>query len=181
MDNQQHNLEGTRSERLKGRLNEEYKQKHEGVKTSAREDKRKWYNMMAKDAEKEAENGRSKELYNITKILTGERKRQHAGVKSKEGELNSERNDILKRWVFHFSEVLNRHDPLNPISENDVDMAEIIIDEIDLGEWTKDEVKRALKKTQNMKSTGIDCVTPELIKVDIDFTAEKMAEIFNSL
>ncbi|XP_071160880.1 uncharacterized protein [Mytilus edulis] len=76
-------LEGTRSERLKVRLNEEYKQKNKGVKKSAREDKRKWYNMMAEDAEKAAENGRSKELYNITKILTGERKRQHTGVKSK--------------------------------------------------------------------------------------------------
>ncbi|XP_076101199.1 uncharacterized protein LOC143070989 [Mytilus galloprovincialis] len=174
-------LEGTRSERLKVRLSEEYKQKNKGVKKSAREDKRKWYNMMAEDAEKAAENGRSKELYNITKILTGERKRQHTGVKSKEGELKSERNDILNRWVEHFSEVLNRQDPLHPISEEDVDMAEIIIEEIDLGEWTVAEVKRALKKTQNGKSAGIDSVTPELIKADIDLTAEKMAEIFNSL
>ena len=60
-------------------------------------------------------------------------------------------------------------------------MAEIIIDEIDLGEWTVAEVKRALKKTQNGKSAGIDSVTPKLIKADIDLTAEKMAEIFNSL
>ncbi|CAG2214480.1 unnamed protein product [Mytilus edulis] len=57
--------------------------------------------MMAEDAEKAAENGRSKELYNITKILTGERKRQHTGVKSKEGELKSERNDILNRWIIN--------------------------------------------------------------------------------
>ena len=42
-------LEGTRSERLKVRLSEEYKQKNKGVKKSAREDKRKWYNMMAED------------------------------------------------------------------------------------------------------------------------------------
>ncbi|CAG2211422.1 unnamed protein product [Mytilus edulis] len=148
-------LEGTRSERLKR------------IKGSGT-----MYNMMAEDAEKAAENGRSKELYNITKILTGERKRQHTGVKSKEGELKSERNDILNRWVEHFSEVLNRQD---------VGMAEIIIEEIDLGEWTVAEVKRALKKTQNGKSAGIDSVTPELIKADIDLTAEKMAEIFNSL
>ncbi|VDI45300.1 Hypothetical predicted protein [Mytilus galloprovincialis] len=84
---------------------------------------------MAEDAEKAVENDRSKELYNITKILTGERKRQHTGVKSKEGELKSERNDILNRWVEHFSEVLNRQDPLHPISEEDIDMAE-------MGEWT---------------------------------------------
>ena len=35
-------------------------------------------------------------------------------------------------------------------------------------------------KTQNGKSAGIDSVTLELIKTDINLTAEKMAEIFNS-
>ncbi|CAG2257597.1 unnamed protein product [Mytilus edulis] len=102
-------LEGTILERLKGRLNEEYKQKNKGVKTSAKEDKRKWYNMMTEDAEKAAENGRSKGLYNITKILT----------------------------------------------EEDIYLAEIIIHEIDLGECTVAEVKRAPKKTQNGNSAGI--------------------------
>ena len=50
---------------------------------------------MTEDAEKAVENSRSKELCKITKILSGERKRQHNGVKSKEGELKSERTDIL--------------------------------------------------------------------------------------
>ncbi|VDI14331.1 Hypothetical predicted protein [Mytilus galloprovincialis] len=100
-------LEGTRSERLKVRLNEEYKQKNKGVKKSAREDKRKWYNMMAEDAEKAAENV-DKERF-ITSLK---------------------------------------------LTEEDVGMAEIIIEEIDLGEWTVAEVKRALKKTQKWESAG---------------------------
>ncbi|VDH96396.1 Hypothetical predicted protein [Mytilus galloprovincialis] len=60
--------------------------------------------------------------------------------------------------------------------EEDVGVAEIIIDEIDLGEWTVAEVKRALKKKQNGKSVGIDSVTPELIKADISLSVEKMRE-----
>ncbi|CAC5367196.1 unnamed protein product [Mytilus coruscus] len=116
----------------------------------------------------------AKSFITSLKILTGERKRQHTGVKSKEGELKSE------RWVEHFSEVLNSQDPLHPISEENVDLAKII-DEIELGKWTVVEVKRALKKTQNRKSAGIDSLTSELIKADTDLTAEKMTEIFNSL
>ncbi|CAG2210748.1 unnamed protein product [Mytilus edulis] len=86
--------------------------------------------------------------------------------KSKEGKLTSEINVIL--------------DSLHPISEEDVDLPENIIDEIELGEWTA-EVKRALKKTQNGKSAGIDSVITGLIKADINLTTEKIAEIFNSL
>ena len=41
-------------------------------------------------AVKAAENGRNKELYNITKTLTGERKRQEIGVKDKQGVLKTE-------------------------------------------------------------------------------------------
>lgn len=66
------------------------------------------------------------------------------------------------------------------MSEEDVDLPENIIDEIELGEWTA-EVKRALKKTQNGKSAGIDSVITGLIKADINLTTEKIAEIFNSL
>lgn len=39
---------------------------------------------------KTAENGRNKELYNITKTLTEERKRQEVGVKDKQGVLKTE-------------------------------------------------------------------------------------------
>ncbi|VDI82242.1 Hypothetical predicted protein [Mytilus galloprovincialis] len=94
------------------------------------------------------------------------RKQQYTGVKSKEGKRTSEINVIL--------------DPLHPISEEDVDLPENIIDEIELGELTA-EVKRALKKTQNGKSAGIDSVITGLIKADINLTTKKIAEIFNSL
>ena len=46
------------------------------MKWSAREDKRNWLGNRAAAAEKAAENGRSKELYSITKSITGERRKQ---------------------------------------------------------------------------------------------------------
>ena len=46
------------------------------MKWSAREDKRNWLENRAAAAEKAAENGRNKELYSITKSITGERRKQ---------------------------------------------------------------------------------------------------------
>ena len=71
------NLESTRLERLKQRRRDEYN---------------------AKDAaEKAAENDRSKELYNLTKTIAGERKRQMVDVKDKQGMLKTETRERLQR------------------------------------------------------------------------------------
>ena len=75
-------LEGARSERLKQRRSEEYNAKNNKVKWSAEEDEQPssltnyWLEKRAAAAEKAAENGRGKELYSITKSITGERRKQ---------------------------------------------------------------------------------------------------------
>ena len=78
-------MESARSERLKHRRRQEYNAKNNEVKQSAREDKRNWMEGKAAAAEKAAENGRNKELYNITKTLAGEWRRQEVGVKTSKG------------------------------------------------------------------------------------------------
>ena len=72
-------VEGARSERLTQRRREEYKVKDKEVKQSAREDKRNWLEEKAAAAKKAAENGRSRELYNMIEAIAGERKRQEVG------------------------------------------------------------------------------------------------------
>ena len=111
--------------------------KDKEVKESAREDKRNWLE------EKAAENGRNRELYNMTKAIVGERKRQELGVRNKQGELKTEAREKLQRWVEHFSEILNRDDPTNPVEEYRREEADEI-EEIDLGRWRVQEVKNAL-------------------------------------
>ena len=95
-------MESTRSERLKHRRRQEYNAKNNGVKQSAKEDKRNWMEGKAAAAEKAAENGRNKELYNITKTLAGERRRQEVGVKDKQGVIKTEAQERVQRWVDHF-------------------------------------------------------------------------------
>ena len=64
-------LESIKSERLRNRFKQEYKQKDKEVKKAIREDKRKWMEDKAQTAQEAAENGRQKELYDITKQISG--------------------------------------------------------------------------------------------------------------
>ena len=57
----------------------------------------------------------------------------------------------LQRWVEHFSEILNRDDPTNPVEEDGIVQSEDI-KEIDLGRWRSQEVKDALKRTNPGKA-----------------------------
>ena len=147
-------LENAKSNRIKQRLKVEYTEKDREVKRSAREDKRNWMEKPAEDSEKAAENGRSKKLYTITKMLTGERRRQTVGMKDKQGALKTEKKDRMYRWRKHFSEILNREDPTSPVTVEDV--AVDAIKYTDIGPWTDSEVRLALKRTRNGKAAGVD-------------------------
>ena len=49
--------------------------------------------------------------------MTGEWQRQEVGVKAKKGVI---RTETQERWVEHFSEILNRDDPTNPVKEDKI-------------------------------------------------------------
>ena len=173
-------MEGARSKRLKQRRREEYDAKDKEVKRSAREDKRNWLEKRAAAAEKAAENGRNKELYSITKTIAGERRRQEVGVKDKQGVLKTEMQERLQRLVEHFSEILNRDDPVNPVEEDEIEEPEEI-GEIELGCWRLQEVKDALKGTKPGKAPGVDEVGPELLRSDMEGTAQRLTRCYNRL
>ena len=86
------------------------------MKRSARED---WKNCLEKRAAAEEKATQRlellKELFSITKSITGEWQRQEVGVKATKGVLRTETRERLQRWVEHFSEILNRDDPTNPV------------------------------------------------------------------
>ena len=66
------------------------------MKRSAREDKRRWLNEMAGNAERAAENGRTEELHQILKTLTGETRRASTSVNNKNGRPTNEGSRRLK-------------------------------------------------------------------------------------
>ncbi|XP_060069976.1 craniofacial development protein 2-like [Ylistrum balloti] len=93
--------DSTRSERVKNRMKEDYRENRE-VNRSVREDMRRWLTEKAHRAQAATENGRQKELYCIVKQLTGHSTRQVAAAKSKGGELLKNKEAWNGRWKEHF-------------------------------------------------------------------------------
>ena len=73
--------------------------------------------------------------------------------------LRTETKERLQRWVEHFSEILTRDDPTNPVEEDGMLESEDI-KEIDLERRRSQEVKHALKMTKPAKAAGVHNVCP---------------------
>ena len=108
-------LISARSERLKQRWQDEYRQKDREVERQVRVDKRRWTEEIAKEAENAANQRHMKTLYTLTKVLSNERPRQSAAVINKTGKILNDRESEIRQWLEHFSEVLNRENPSNPV------------------------------------------------------------------
>ena len=86
----------------------------------------------------------------------------------------------MQRWVEHFSEILNRDDPANPVEEDEIEELEEI-EEIDVGRWRIQEVKDALKKTKQGKAAGVDEVGQDLLRADMEHIASRLTRCYNRL
>ncbi|VDP39812.1 unnamed protein product, partial [Schistosoma margrebowiei] len=79
------NTSRTRAEKAKAQA--EYTELKKQVKRSIRTDKRTYVEYLAKTVEKAANEGNMRQLYDITKKLSGNRRKPERPVKSKEGEV----------------------------------------------------------------------------------------------
>ena len=69
----------------------------------------------------------------------------------------------------HVSEVLNRENVSNPVSEMEIELPDEI-EEIDRSKPSRGEVRKGIGHLKNGKAPGIDNIQAELLKVDIDYT-----------
>ena len=105
-------LLGIKSERLKEQQKQVYKEADRTVKQLTRRDKRKYLEDMATQAEEAAHKGDQATLYNITKQVCGQfRKNLDAPIKDKDGKLLTSEETQDARWAEYFSEILNRPPP----------------------------------------------------------------------
>ncbi|VDP46587.1 unnamed protein product [Schistosoma margrebowiei] len=138
----------TRAEKAKAQA--EYTVVNKQVKRSIRTDKSKYVEDLAKMAEKAATEGNMRQLYDITKKLSGNRCKPERPVKSKEGEVITNIKEQQNRWVEHFKELLNRPAPQNPpnIEATPTDL------QINVGPPTIDEISMAIGQIKSGKAAG---------------------------
>ncbi|KAI0229379.1 hypothetical protein LSAT2_020211, partial [Lamellibrachia satsuma] len=171
------NIEQTKSDRIKQNYMDKYRCKDKEVKKSMRQDKRKWVDHLAMEAEEAAHNGRMKEVYDITKTLSNDKRKTTNAVKDKGGNLITEGLARRKRWKEHFEEILNRPIPDDPVTDVEIDP---IINEISTDPITKAEIRTALRKMKNGKAGGKDEITAELLKADMNTTEKWLVKLFRT-
>jgi hypothetical protein len=119
-----------------------------------------------------------KGVYDATKKLCNDRPKNITKVKDKEGRLLTKDDDIKKRWRDHFAEVLNRPAPTDEaITAQDA----TTIEEIETGYVTKEEIRKAVRNMKNGKAAGLDFITVEMLKTDIDMTTNALHELFQNI
>jgi hypothetical protein len=105
-----------------------------------------------------------KELYNITRVLSGKKTAAEKQVKDKNGNIQTTTEEQNHRWKEHFEELLNRPPPETE--------AEILPADEDLNTSldppTKEEIKKAIKTLNNGKSGGPDCIPKEALKSPLE-------------
>ena len=139
---------------------EEYNEMDRQVKRSCREDKRRWVNELAAEAEEAAVKHNTKRMYELTRIISGKhRNLQSKPVKDRNGTLLTRKEEQLKRWREHFQSILNR-----PAPENPPDITGGTQLNIRTGNITKAEIKKALKSLNKGKAAGCDDIPPEAWK-----------------
>ena len=84
-------------------------------------------------------------------------------IKDKQGKILTSTEEQLKRWVEHFSELLNRPGPEDP---PDIPPAETELS-INCAKPSRHEIRKAIQALKNGKAAGIDSVPAEALKVDI--------------
>ena len=104
-------MDSTWSERIKEGHRYAYSVKDKEVKEKLKKDKNDWAEKIAEGAQKVAEQGNLKTVYNATRKLSNKKGRTMDMVKNKDGVLLTNQDEIQKRWKEYFLEVLNRPAP----------------------------------------------------------------------
>ena len=97
-------------------------------------------------------------------------------VKNKQGNLLTDKKEVMERWKEHFEELLNEGQ-VEIIEEGE----ETEISNVSEEEITEMELRLAIKKMKKGKSAGHDKITPEMIKLLGPKAEKKLLSLMNTV
>ena len=166
-----------RTRAAKRKAQAEYTKANKEVKQSIKQDKKDFIENLAAEAEEAAAKGNMKKLYDTARKLAGKYKQVNRPIKDKEGNVLTNEEEQRQRWAEHFSELLNRPPPPNPV---DIPAAEVNLD-VCCNRPTKREIRKAIKQLKNGKAAGPDGIPAEAIKADITTSTEALYNLFGRI
>ena len=147
------------------------------VKRSIKKDKRDYIDDLARQAETAARQGNLRDLYLLTKKLTGKFQQTDKPVMDKNRNPLTTTNEQLKRWAEHFRELLNRPTPDSP---PDIPPSETKLP-ISCDKPSKMEIKKAIMTLRSGKAAGPDEIPAEAIKADIETAVQMLYSLFSNI
>ena len=163
-------LDNSRTRAAKARAQEECTAVNREVKRSVKKDKRDYIDDLARQAETAAGQENMRDLYLVTKKLTGKFQQTDKPVMDKNRNPLTTANEQLKRWAEHYRELLNRPTPDSP---PDIPPSETELS-ISCDKPLKAEIKKAIMTMSSGKAAGPDEIPAEAVKADIETAIEKI-------
>jgi hypothetical protein len=158
-----------------------YTEKNQEVKRSARKDQRNYIDNLAHQAEEATYKGNHKELFTITRMLSKRQMQRIRPIRATDGTLLTNTKEQLQHWQEYFSKILNSGVD-NQIVEEEEEKEEYVTNpRINTKAPTVIEIKKGLKKLKRGKAAGVDNIRPEVLKVDLDITANILHPLFEKI
>ena len=154
-----------------------YKRLSKAIKKSAQRDKRIYTEELAIKAENAARQNRMKDVYDVTRKLTGKFNKSSSHIRDNHGNLLKTDEDTLNRWAEHYNDILNVP---SPQTEADIPPSEDTLD-ILTEPPSLEEIKLALKTLKNNKAAGPDNIPAEVLKADTEITAKSFLPLIHKI
>ena len=158
-------------QQISNRNSEEYRQCTREIKRKCREAKEIWLNEQCDEIESNLKSEPSL-IHKKIKEMTGFKGCSSTGcLKSKEGEIITEKEQILERWTEYIGDLFADDRGDKPEIRKSMEGPEIM----------KEEVRATLRKMKRNKAAGPDGVVIEMILALEDFGIDKLTEILNEV
>jgi hypothetical protein len=135
-------------------LNREIKRKTKGCRD-------KWLQNLCRKVDRAHQAAKSKEVYATIKTITRKASTKMQTVKSKEGEILTELDQVKERWKENFQDLYNK---MNLIDEDFANRVPQMPNTDTEPEIMREEIASAINKLSDGKAPGYDSITAEELK-----------------